>query len=266
MRFGFCMAVESEGNMRAAAACGADYVEANFKMLAEADRAKQKTVKDLVAACQLSCEAANCFLPGELKTSGSERSDEALADYIKRGLDFGCELGLKTVVFGSGGARQIPEELSFYEGMAQNIDFLQRIALPLFEQYGVMLVIEPLSPAECNFIHTVKEAAMLSYAVSSPHLAVLADIYHMKNAADGFGNIRDLKGIVRHAHISNPQPFGEMKRIYPRLGEEYDYIGFLSALTAAGCETCSVEASTKDFAQDAPLALRALKDLKVTED
>ncbi len=63
-----------------------------------------------------------------------------------------------------------------------------------------------------------------------------------------------MKGILRHAHIAEPT-----KRIYPAAGDACDYKAFLEALEFAGCDTCSVEAGTGDFENDAARAIAVLK-------
>lgn len=267
MRFGVCTAVENEENLRVCSRSGFDYVEANFRMLATADDEKAALLRSLTDRYALPVEAANCFLPGDLKTCGSKVDADALRSYIQKGLSLGKTMGLQKVVFGSGGARSMEPDMNFQQAWNDNLVFLKEIALPLFEQEGITLVIEPLRRQECNFINTVKEAAMLAFAADSDHIGVLADIYHMKETGDSVVNIEDLKGYLLHAHISYPVACGEMKRCYPRQGEEYDYQSFLKSLRAAGCATCSIEAATQDFALDAPRALDLLRQIdKMLED
>ena len=261
MRFGVCTAVEQEENMRVCANCGFDYVEANFRMLATATEEKAQALHRLVRQYQLPVEAANCFLPGELKTCGPTVDPSALRAYIKKGLTLGKSLGLKKVVFGSGGARKMEPGMNFASALQDNLSFLRTIALPLFAQADVLLVIEPLRPQECNFINTVKEAAMLAVMAGSERVGALADLYHMVESGDRIENISDLSGRLFHSHISYPIARGEKKRSYPLRGDEYDYQIFLQALRRAGCETCSVEAGTDDFALDAPVALALLRGI-----
>lgn len=265
MLFGMCMAIEDEENMRIASDYGFDYVEGNFQMLSRGTEEKHRAVSENIKKYGIDCLAANGFLPADLKCCGEDRNPAALYDYVKKGLDFGAELGLKKVVFGSGGARQIPNGCCFTDACRETADFLEKIVSPLFTEYGVQLVIEPLRREECNFINTVKEGAGLSVLSNSDNIFCLADIFHMYCENDSFENITDLKGLVKHSHISYPKERFGMNRSYPLSGDEFDYYEFIRALKAAGCNTCSIEAGTKDRAADACLAMKVLRKLDTME-
>ena len=261
MKFGVCLDISNEQDIRTVAAAGYDYFEGNYQFFANGDSDKKSFAKRLVAESGLPVLAANCFLPGDLKTSGPERNDKALREYILRGLDYALPLGLKTVVFGSGGARNVPESLSFTESFLQTADFLRTVALPIMRENGVTLCIEPLCRDCSDIFHTVKEGAMLA-ALAGDDCRVLADLYHMHVSGDDMRNIRDVGQLLRHAHISNPTPPGMPgRRIFMHDVNEFDYKTFVDALRAVGCETCSVEASVLDIEKDAPAALSVLKEL-----
>ena len=251
MRFGFCIGGDIEKIMIAEKA-GADYVETGFDLLAREDTAAFEAFGAALKRSSLKCESANCFLPGHLKVTG-ETVDYALVEsYVRRGMQRGGSIGLKTVVFGSGGARSVPEGFPFDRAFRQLVFFLREIAGPAAQAYGINVVVEPL--CDCNIISTAKEGAMLAAAADRENVFSLVDLFHMFKMGDAIGNIRDLKGVVAHAHIAEPS-----QRVYPRDPGEYDYQAFIDALEYAGCQRCSVEARTDDFENDAPKALGVLK-------
>ncbi|MBR1811884.1 MAG: sugar phosphate isomerase/epimerase [Clostridia bacterium] len=266
MKYGVCFDVAVEQNVKAAAESGYDYVEVGFQRLARGTAQQQRQIKENLKEYRLPALAANGFLPGDLKTNGTEKDNVKLADYINRGLEFGKPLGLEKVVFGSGGARSAAPGNTFAQAFRETAEFLGEIASPIFRDYGAYLVIEPLAPAEVDLVNTVKEAAMLAAASGADNVFVLADIYHMGLSGDAFANIHDIAPLLRHAHISYPTRYEDFTRIFMRDFSEYNYLGFLAAVRAAGCETCSVEASIIDIAVDAPAALKVLKRAEAVLD
>lgn len=260
MRFGIC-AGDSVENISVVASAGFDYVESNFQFLAKSEKEKLDAYLKELESCNIKCEAANCFLPGSLHATGPEVDKAALSEYVKRGMDNGARLGLKTAVFGSGGARRVPEGFSFKTAYLQLAEFLGEIVSPIAAEYGITVVTEPLSRAETNIINTMSEGVLLASFVNKPNIKTLADLYHMKNVGENDDSVKMLFGEIKHAHISNPVSRDGKKRIYPKDASEFDYKSFLNALEIAGCERCSVEASCDDFSVEAPLAIKTLRSV-----
>ena len=252
MKFGFCVGGDVE-RVRIAAKTGADYVETGFELLAKEDGTEYDDFRAALEQCSIRCESANCFIPGGMKLTGETVDYHRIEKYVDRGMSRGAEIGLKTVVFGSGGARSVPEGFPFDQAFRQLVFFLKEIAGPIAETYGICVVAEPL--CDCNIIRTAKEGVMLAAAADRPNVLGLVDLYHMYKMHDAVSNIRDLKGLIGHAHIAEPK-----ERVYPKDAVEYDYKAFLEALEYAGCPRCSVEAGSRDFAKDAPPALQVLKN------
>ncbi len=253
MKFGFCVGGDTE-RVKIAKAVGADYVETGFEVLARDDGSEYDAFRAALEQSEIKCESANCFIPGRLKLTGETVDGDAIRRYVDRGMRRGADLGLKTVVFGSGGARCVPDGFPFDRAFRQLVCFLQEIAGPVAQTYGINVVVEPL--CDCNIIQTAKEGAMLAAAADRPNVFSLVDLFHMAKMADRVENIRVLKGMIQHAHIAEPS-----KRVYPKAVGEYDYKAFIDALEYAGCPRCSVEAGSSDFAVDAPAAMKVLRSL-----
>ena len=253
MRFGFCVGGDAE-KVKIAQAVGADYVETGFDLLAREDGAEYDAFREALAQSSLRCESANCFLPGAMKVTGETVDYEALRTYVARGMERGAALGLQTVVFGSGGARNVPEGFGFDKAFRQLTYFLSEIAGPIAANHGITVVVEPLW--DSNIISTAKEGVMLAAAAQRPNVMGLVDLFHMAKMSDRIDNIRQLKGLIGHAHIAEPS-----NRVYPKDASEYDYKSFVDALKYAGCPRCSVEARCDDFAAEAPAAMKLLKSL-----
>lgn len=262
MRYGVCFSLENTQQIKLAKDAGFDYVEGHFQQIAGGEDAMLSNIAAALKENHIACESAYCFLPGRLNIIGTDYARKEMTQFIENGFRRGKELGLETVVFGSGGARALPQGVSFDKGFLQLGAFLREVVSPLAAKYDVTVVIEPLRKAECNMIHTLDEGVMLAAISGQPNIACLADVYHMWGAGETFDDIRRLSGCIRHGHISNPEPADkEAKRTFPMDKNEFDYAGFVSALAYAGCRRCSVEARCFDFETEIKKAGEVLRSL-----
>ena len=256
MKYGICIGCDVD-RIAIAKELGYDYVESGFSLLADAENdEKYPLFSAELKRCGIPCLSVNCFLPGSLKVTGEAVDEQALRAYVERGMRRGAAMGVKKVVFGSGGARKVPEGFPYDTAVRQLISFLSDIVAPIAEQYGITVVIEPLSAEDTNIITSVNEGAILAAAVNKPDVRLLVDLYHMCYAGDTLAQVRSMKGLLQHAHIAEPE-----KRKYPAAGDTYDYRAFVEALEDAGCETCSLEASTQNFAEDAAASIAVFRSL-----
>ncbi|MBE6715328.1 MAG: sugar phosphate isomerase/epimerase [Ruminococcaceae bacterium] len=261
MRFGVCCGIDNEERVKIAVECGYDYIECGFQMFANATEEQLAEWEGREKKYGILCESTNCFLPNSHKVTGENVDYDALKEFVARGMKNSARMGVKTVVFGSSGARNIPDGFSYAKGFSQMGYFLREIAAPEAEKYGITIVTEPLQKAESNMINTVKEGVMLAVLADKNNVRGLADLFHMEQCGDTSEDIRLLNGLIHHAHISNPVGRDGRKRIYPSSVDEFDYKAFIDALKEGGCERCSVEADVIDFSIDAPQAIKVLRSL-----
>lgn len=261
MRFGVCCGIDDEEKVKIAVECGYDYIESGFQMFANAAEEQLAEWEEREKKYGIFCESTNCFLPNALKVTGNDVDYEAVREFVARGMKNSARMGVKTVVFGSSGARNIPEGFSYAKAVSQMGYFLREIAAPEAEKYGITVVTEPLQKAETNMINTVKEGVMLAVLAGKDNVKGLADLFHMEQCGDTAADIRFLAGSIHHAHISNPVGRNGIKRIYPASADEFDYKSFIDALEEGGCERCSIEAGVTDFAVEAPRAIKVLRSL-----
>lgn len=256
MKFGMCVNVGLE-KIEHVAKCGFDYVEYRFEHLAASSDEDFQALKDCLKNNNISCDAVNCFIPGKYQLIGENLDFTELKAYIEKGMSRATEIDLKTIVFGSGKARSIPEGMSYNEGFRLFVKFLKEIVAPIAEKYKITVVIEPLKRSETNFINTTKEGSMVAAAVDSEYIKVLGDWYHMYDGHDTADNVRDLKGCLKHAHIAEP-----VTRACLTLGTEDMYKDFILALEESGCERCSIEASHKSYEDFFPEIEEGIKVLR----
>lgn len=240
----------------AAKAAGFDYVEVNAsKIAALPDEDFQRAVrgaKDL----GLPVPAANVFIPAAIKLVGAEVDKARQEEHVARTLERLKGLGVRVVVFGSGGARRVPDGFSREEAFAQLVDFCRRVA-PIAGRNGITIVVEPLRRQETNIINTAREGLALVKAVDRPEIKLLVDYYHLAEEGEDPAVILEAGNQLAHVHVANPKG-----RVYPVSADESAYAPFFANLCKIGyAGRVSVEASTKDFAVDAPKAAAVVKAL-----
>jgi sugar phosphate isomerase/epimerase len=167
------------------------------------------------------------LLPGELKTVGPEANHEGVLQRTELALKRAKACGSKYIVFGSGGARNIPEGFDREKAKAQHIAVTRKMA-PLAEKYGVRIAVEPLNRGETNFINSLAEGVEIIDAVNSPGVRLLCDIYHMLKEDESPEEITRFGKYIIHCHIAEKE-----KRTPPGVMGD-DFRPYLSALKKTG--------------------------------
>ena len=238
----------------AAQAAGFDYVETNASKVAALTDEEFMKLAAQVALLRIPVAASMSFIPGSIKLTGPEVDPARQLAYVSTTLARLKRLGVKVVVFGSGGARRVPDGFSREEAFNQLVDFCRRVA-PVARDNGITIVVEPLRKQETNIINTAREGLALVKAVDRPEIKLLVDYYHLAEEGESPDVIAEAGSLLAHTHIANPNG-----RVYPLSLDESAYGGFFSNLCKIGYSArMSVEASTKDFPADAPRSLALLR-------
>ena len=145
--------------------------------------------------------AANVLLPATLKCVGPDVDYARLDRYAGNVFRRANGIGMTLIVFGSAGARMIPEGFSATKAFEQYVDLLRRFG-PLAEANGVTLVVEPLNRGECNLVNTVIEGAEAVRRANHPAVKLLVDIFHMLRNGESPDDIEKVGPLIRHAHVA----------------------------------------------------------------
>ena len=253
MKLGLCTSFD---NLELAAKIGFEYVECAFSALAnmpEEDYQKLLAKKD---SFPIPVTKANLFLPGALKPVGPDVSEKALREYMERAFARANAIGIKLVVFGSGGARAVPEGWSYARAWRQLADFLEVVA-EYAQKYDVVVALEPLRSAECNILNYVSEGTALCSIVNHPYITVLGDFFHMHLGNEPWDHLTRAGEKLSHIHICNP-----VGRLYPAAGDGYDYETVINVLKEMDYKgDISVEAGCSDMEKDGLAAVACIKPL-----
>ncbi|MBI1294561.1 TIM barrel protein [bacterium] len=250
MQFGCCCSLDQA---EAAKAAGFDFVECTVRSLTpEVD--EFAPVLAAYSASPLPVKAFNVFLPGDLKITGPSVDWPAVQNYVDEALRRVDQIGARVVVFGSGGARNVPDGFSFEEADAQLKRFLSIVAQAA-EPLGITVVIEPLNKLESNVINSVPAGVALAAAVGSSSVQVLADLYHMMMDGEALEHVRTHAQWIKHIHVADSGRFA------PGTGD-YPYAEFFGMLHAIGYDGfISVECRWRNFEEEAAGAVAYLKKM-----
>ncbi len=199
--------------------------------------------------------AFNLFVPAQLKVVGEAVNWDQVELYVERALRRAARLGGKVVVFGSGGARSVPEHYSRALAWGQLVRFLG-ICADQAGPHGITIAIEPLNRRECNIINTYLEAVQLAKDVDRSEVRVLADIYHFMMDAEPLEDITKEPDWLAHVHLA------DTGRRYPGSGA-YPLERLFAILKDIGYRgMASIECSWgEDFTDETEKALRFLRGL-----
>ncbi|MBO0995334.1 sugar phosphate isomerase/epimerase family protein [Bacillus sp. SD088] len=183
---------------------GYDFAELTVQFLTQLSEEEFQQAKQIIQQSSLNIPVCNSFIPPQLKIVGPTVSIIKLDDYLDLAMRRVQEIGGEQIIFGSGGARTIPDGFSRDQGYEQIKQFLCRCE-SYAAKYGITIAIEPLNKLESNIINTVEEAISLAEEVNLPHIKVLADSYHMDLENESFTILkRAIKDEwLSHVHISD---------------------------------------------------------------
>lgn len=289
MRFGCCGSLVASGPDRTGieiiektAAYGYDYIELPLAEMMELDDAAFDALCRRVENSGIRCEVCNNFFPGKIRLTGPAVDRGQVKAYYTRALERAGRLGVQVIVFGSAGAKRVPNGFDRNEAYRQVVD-VTRAAGREAARYGISIAIEPVRHPDCNIINTFAEGVELAKEVGLDNVKVLVDFYHMVCEGESPDVLRQYgRQYLLHVHFSNPavpeidgvrDPAkirgimeGELDRrgwwrTYPASREEWDYTDFIRALQDCGYQgRISLEAPVQDFDRQAQEALRFLKE------
>ena len=251
MQFGVCGNI---GQATTLASAGYDYIELSVAgdLIPDEDEAVWNEKRAMIETLPLPVAAFNSFVRTG-KIVGPDADQARLERYVHTALARAAQVGGKIIVFGSGGARNVPDGVSRDYARLQLQKFLGYCAAA-YEKTGVVVVIEPLNVGESNILNTVAEGAEYARAVGHPGVRNLTDTYHMEKDGEPLDAIVKDADVLAHTHTADTGRFA------PGTGG-YDHAAMFRAFRQAGYDArLSIECTWRDFESEAPAALAHLRD------
>ncbi len=252
MRYGV---VSEYKNMEVLAELGFDYIEVFVTWLAELSDEEFEALYEKNKTAPIKIEAACVLAPKELALTGDNVDPVAQEAYVDKVFARMERLGVGPVVFGSAGARMVPDGFDRAKAWHQLVTFGRMIAAKA-AKHGLTIVMEALNTPECNMINSHLEALALVEDVDRTDSFVMhTDFFHLALEHEGREEVAACKGLLRHAHIANP-----VGRVAMRFEDEADYDGFFAGMKDAGyCERLSAEGNLGDYRENLPEALKVMR-------
>jgi len=224
-KLGVCTSIT---NHEIVAAAGFDYIEEGVRRFLIPDKPEEEFQKNLSILKESSIPilACNGFLPGSLKSTGPKPQHEEILAFAEIAFRRAQKAGIKRIVFGSSGSRNIPEGFDKGKAIMQFTELLKKMG-PLAAKYDVVVVIEPLRQKESNIVNRVEEAYTIALEVDHPNIQVLGDIYHMLCENEAPESLIEARRILGHMHLAEKE-----KRTAPGLMGD-NFVPYLLALKKA---------------------------------
>jgi sugar phosphate isomerase/epimerase len=166
-------------------------------------------------------------------TTPDDNVRNATADYLAELARLCRDVGGRVLVLGSPHQRNLLDGVSHDEGVRLAADCIAR-ALPTLEECDVVLAVEPLGPAEGDFLNTAAQGVELIEQVGSPHCRLHLDVKAMSSESTPAPQIiRENASVLQHFHANDPNLLGpgmgdvDFVPIFEALGE-IDYQGWVS--------------------------------------
>ncbi|HEY2881854.1 MAG TPA: sugar phosphate isomerase/epimerase family protein [Pirellulales bacterium] len=155
------------------------------------------------------------------------------ADYLCELVHLCRDLGGSIMVLGSPQQRNLLPGVTKPQAMQYAADVLSG-TLPTLEECGVTIAVEPLGPAEGDFLLTANEGRELINLVSSPHVRLHLDCKAMASESRPVAEIlRANRDMMVHFHANDPNRQGpgmgqlDFAPIFKAL-KEIDWRGWIS--------------------------------------
>lgn len=226
--------------------------------------------KDRLRAYALPLRSCNGFIPGHFRLTGPKADHGPALDYAETILRRAEEIGVIAIVFGSGGARNVPGDMcgpweqrpDFERGTEQYKEFCAALAKRVSDLRTATVVLEPLRPRETNIVNYVWQAVQIARDVNSPRIKVLADLFHMMMGRESSESLRLAGNDLVHCHVasygtrefpgSQPETVARLKPYFQEL-DEMGYTGGISCECGWG--------KPEDLRKNLTVALKTMRGL-----
>lgn len=130
------------------------------------------------------------------------------AEYLRSLAELCADLGGKVMVLGSPQQRNLKDGVSYEDGEAYAAEVLHA-AIPACREFGVIIALEPLGPAEGNFMLTASAGIHLARLVASPYCKLHLDVKAMSSEGQPIDDIiRESRDWTVHFHANDPNLYG----------------------------------------------------------
>jgi len=253
MKLGVCTSFD---NLKKSADMGFEYIEVGVGSVSSLSEDDFIQLQKKLDGSPIPINAANVMLPGPFHVTGEAADHLEIKNFLTRAFPRLHAIGCQVVVFGSGGARRLPEGFPMEKAQQQLKDACHMIA-DIAYQNDLTIALEPLNRNETNIINSIPEGGELVSEVAHPSFRLLADFYHMSMEHEPFEVVLPYGTNLCHVHIAAP-----VTRAVPSPDDGTDYDGFFRVLKSTGYQgRVSFEGRVEDFDRQLPEMVSFLRPL-----
>ncbi len=172
---------------------------------------QRATVKQQAADAGLEMVGLHWLLAktqGLYLTSPEKSVRDKTVEYFKVLSQLCADLGGKIMVLGSPQQRNLLPGVTYDQAEEYAAEVL-RAAMPTLADLDLTMALEPLAPAEGDFLPTAESGIRLAQKVDSPHCKLHLDVKAMSSESKPIPDIiRDSREWMAHFHANDPNLLG----------------------------------------------------------
>lgn len=229
---------------------GFDCAELDIMEIAGMDRQQFSELKNITRDSGLGFWSFSGFMPLTERMHSAGFDMRRWFDHAEASAEKTSQLGGLLWTFGAGKCRSIPENYADVEGAKAKVaEFVAGIC-DRIAPCGVTLVVEPLGPANSNYLNLIGEAVEFVHTLGKPNCKSMCDLRHMHKLDESLQDILTYREDIAHAHIDYPRG---MERCFPKAGDGFDYAPYIESLKESGYQGLLVVEATaySDFLAEA---------------
>ena len=236
---------------------GFDYIEPGLAKAVAMPEEAFSVARERILSKEIPVLSMNWFVPPDVKVTGPSVDAGKYKAFVQDALALASSLGAKAIVFGSPGARNIPDGFPMERALDQLHDFFVCCADVIRDNgYSLKIGIEHVNYTESNIIRLLSEAIALAKRVNRPEIGVAIDFYHLAMEKEPLETVLDAKGLAVAVQLADPdtRAFPKPDKVVPGLLE------FFRMLRAIDYQAgVSIEANVSDLVKEGTDGVLALK-------
>ncbi|EMB17781.1 MULTISPECIES: sugar phosphate isomerase/epimerase family protein [Rhodopirellula] len=174
-------------------------------------KSERRTYRDLMTDAEMQCVGLHWLLAkteGYHLTTRDAITRASTTAYLCDLAELCADLGGKVMVLGSPQQRNRTEGQSIDEAMENAAEVLRGV-VPALHSHGVRIALEPLGPAEGDFLNTADEGVRLAEMIDDDHIGLHLDVKAMSSESKPIETvIREHADSMIHFHANDPNLLG----------------------------------------------------------
>ena len=197
MKYGCCALLEDTDAVLKA---GYDYIELPARQIQGLSEDRFQDFLKKKENLGFDVPVMNDFCDESVMLIGEKYNEKQVLSYLITLLKRAQLLGVGKIGIGAPNARSVPADYDRDKAVEEFVKCLVNMS-DVAEDYGIVLMLEPINAGICNFINTMEEAEEIVRAADHCSLRLMQDFFHSEIMADDAG-VSEHLGKCIHVHVS----------------------------------------------------------------